>query len=246
MKIEFCGLLDKGCKRTQNQDRILMRSSQDMGLFMVADGMGGHSQGEKASSMLAQYLDMTWNEIQEQKEKIDFQQLILMLQKSLQNANEQIYSQYNSDSICGSTVTALFLYQNKYCMFHCGDSRLYCMKRFRLEQLSMDDVWENQSDVVQKLSSKQIKTNFNKGKLVRAVGTSNNLEVTVETNKLTGNECFLLCSDGLYKMIDKRLMQKAIRRYKKGQDGKEVLKKLLQSVYKEGAEDNISVIFVKL
>ena len=246
MKIEFCGLLDKGCKRTLNQDMILMRQSQDMGMFMVADGMGGHSQGEKASSILAQYLDMTWSEIKEQKEEIDFRQMTLLLQKSLQDANRQIYSQYNRDSVCGSTVTALFLYQNKYCMFHCGDSRLYCMRKSRLEQLSMDDVWENQADVVQSLSSKQIKEDFNKGKLVRAVGTSSHLELTVETNKLTGNECFMLCSDGLYKMIDKRLIQKALRRYKKGQDGKEILKKLLQSVYKEGAEDNISVIFVKL
>ena len=246
MKIEFCGLLDKGCKRVQNQDRILMRCSQDMGLFMVADGMGGHSQGEKASSILAQYLNITWSEIQEQKEEIDFLQMTLLLQKSLQDANRQIYSQYNSDSVCGSTVTALFLYQNKYCMFHCGDSRLYCMKKFRLEQLSIDDVWENQSDVAQELSSKQIKTSLNKGKLIRAVGASNNLELAMETNKLTGNESFLLCSDGLYKMVEEKLIQKAMRRYKKGQDGKEILKKLLQSVYKEGAVDNVSIIFVRL
>ena len=95
MKIEFCGLLDRGYKRTQNQDMILMRCNHDMGLFMVADGMGGHSQGEKASGMLAQYLDMAWSEIQEQKEKIDFSQMILLLQKSMQDANGQIYLQYN-------------------------------------------------------------------------------------------------------------------------------------------------------
>ena len=107
-----------------------------------------------------------------------------------------------------------------------------------------DDVWENQLDVKEKYTKKEIMNHKNYGKLLQAVGIREAFSMTSKTDMLKKGDLFLLCSDGLYKVCK----EKDIRRILKNISEDNILdsvKSLITKCYLEGARDNISIIIVK-
>ena len=245
MKIQYCGFTDQGNKRNKNQDSIIMCANDNTGLFVVADGMGGHSMGEKASGTIIEHLQNWWNYFQNDTRQKHFSQLVKEIQTCLEQANQYIYETYNVDGVCGSTVVALFVQNNQYALFTCGDSRLYMYYKWKLQQISMDDVWENQPNIINQYTQEQKKNHPDYGKLATAVGTSPCLQLRVSSGILTGKEKFLLCSDGLYRMCSEQDMKKALFAYKDEKSGVHGLKRMQSAVYANGAKDNCSVIMIK-
>lgn len=246
MKIQYCGFTDQGYKRKKNQDYIVMRANEQSGLFVVADGMGGHVMGEKASSTIGEFMEGWWNYFQNDIREKHFPQLIQEICNCLEQANQCICNKYNMDGVCGSTVVVLFIHHGKYAYFTCGDSRLYLYAKRNLQQISVDDVWENQPEIMYQYTQEQKENHPDYGKLVTAVGTSPVLQLRVMQGDLTGKEKFLLCSDGLYRMCSGQEMSKALHFYKDEKSGVHSLKRMQTVVYENGAKDNCSVILVKV
>ena len=246
VRIQCCGFTDQGYKRNKNQDYIVMRTNENSGLFVVADGMGGHAMGEKASALIGEFLEGWWNYFQNDVRQKHFQQLVQEIGNCLEQANKSIYEKYNINGVCGSTVVVLFIHQEQYAYFTCGDSRLYLYSKRKLQQISIDDVWENQQEIMYQYTQEQKEKHPDFGKLVTAAGSSNVLQLRIMQGKLTGIEKFLLCSDGLYRMCSEQEMGKALHRYKDEKSGVHGLKRMQTVVYENGAKDNCSVIMVKV
>lgn len=245
MKIEYCGLTDIGKVRKINQDSILMCSNKIGGLFVVADGMGGHSAGERASFIITQNLESWWKSMEMHFREKDFEELIQSVINCLQRANYDIYSRYNNVQICGSTVVALLICGKKYCCITCGDSRIYQLKWWKLKQLSVDDVWESRQEIQQNYTIEQIKKHPNYGKLLTAVGIGKELKARVTIGRVYRNQKFLLCSDGLYKMVFTKDVKQALKTFRNSTQGKKVLDNLCKKVYQGGGNDNCSIILVR-
>lgn len=247
--IEYCGICDKGKKRETNQDAVFMNAGNGMGLFVVADGMGGHMYGEEASGIIVTELRRWWErtlETQQEAEKTAFSSLVSSLRVQLANANQIIYEQYNGgDDVCGSTAVVLLISGRYFCVFSCGDSRVYRLKGRRLEQITVDDVWENSAEAVTAYQLDHAAKAAYYGKLVHAVGVSKDAAISENEDVLTKKTCFLLCSDGLYKMCSLRDMKKLLRRYKRTENGETLLRGIMKKVYANGAKDNISAILVR-
>lgn len=244
MIISFGGYTDKGKVREINQDAILMRCKNDVGIFVVADGMGGHTYGEKASAIIVQHLEKWWRQFEQEKIMGDFLEITENIRICLERANFEIYNQYNSSNVCGSTVAILFVYKDRYCCFWCGDSRIYCLKKWSFFQVSTDDVWENQSSVIQKYTKEQRQRHPNYGKLLTAVGISSRLKLSMQTGYIENGQKFLLCSDGIYKMLSKKKIQSSLWLYKGDCNVLKNITRMKKSVLKKGAGDNFSVIYV--
>lgn len=246
MRLQYCGFTDQGSKRKINQDDLIMCANENTGLFVVADGMGGHSMGEKASSTLVSYMQNWWEHFQNNPNEKDFPNLVNEISSCLEQANQYIYDNYNIHDICGTTAVVLLVHHNQYAFFTCGDSRLYLYTKRNLHQISIDDVWQNQPEIMYQYTQEEKEKHPDFGKLVTALGTSNQLHLRINYGMLEGKEKFLLCSDGLYRMCNEQIVGEALLSYQDIDSGLNNLKRLQSVVYENGAKDNFSVIMVKI
>ena len=251
MKTEFCGICDIGKRREKNQDAIFMDAGTDAALFAVADGMGGYLHGEEARGIIIGEMRKWWEEFPKRQQICgaagDFGKMISALGQRLELANRMIYERYGSGrEICGSTAAVLFLYRESYCVLSSGDSRVYYLNSFTWKQLTSDDVWENQPQTLERYTPAQIKAHKDHGKLVRAIGVAPEASISGKTDILKDRDCFLICSDGLYKMCREKDIRRAMREYRLGRDEKKPLQELLRTVYENSASDNVSAILVRV
>lgn len=149
MEINYTGICDVGLKRKINQDSLLMAAHREQGmyLFAVADGMGGHADGELASRALTEGLAAWADDFRPELFGGDFRSMTASLQNRLQAINRKIYTEYNKAQVCGSTCVVLFIYGGVYGVLSAGDSRIYLCRGFKTASLMTDDVWENQRAV---------------------------------------------------------------------------------------------------
>ena len=249
MKLEFCGKSDIGQKREINQDMLGMYQKEDAGLFVAADGMGGHTDGEKASRLVVAQLADWWKDFSPDMYEYEFRKMIAAIEQTIEYANEKIYKNYNRNGICGTTVVVLFIYQNRYAVVYAGDSRCYLggshgnflWRKEKWEQLTTDEVWENQSCLSR--AERKMKNHPNMGKLVNGVGIRKEIRCRVITDIILPDAVFLLCTDGLYKFCSDRLLRACVQT--DWMSPEPAVDKLIEKVYKNGADDNITVIIVK-
>lgn len=250
MRIEYCGICDKGALREVNQDAVLMDTREDMALFAVADGMGGHMCGEAASGIivteLQRWWEFVWRSLLRNGNAESFEKMISSLREQVAYANRVIYEQYNKGTdVCGSTIVILLIRGNNYYILSSGDSRLYSLKGMLWKQMTVDDVWENQPDIIASYQPQQMKEHAYYGKLIRAVGVTQNAEFYEKTGVLESGIRFLLCSDGLYKTCREKELKSILRRYKGKRNEEKLLNRMMRKVYENGARDNTSAILVR-
>lgn len=243
MRLEAAGKSDIGLKREINQDAFCIFYSDEAGLFAVADGMGGHVNGEKASQRVIGELSRWWHSFLPESYGFEFRKMLEAIEQVIEYTNGCIYTEYNQKEICGTTVTVLFIYKNSYGVIYAGDSRCYLYQKKRWEQITIDEVWENQSNISD--AERAMKNHPNRGKLVNAVGVKKNIQCRVITDMILPDAVFVLCSDGLYKFCTDRFMRNCIKSCRDKSEMEQAVDKLINRIYQNGAGDNISVVIVK-
>lgn len=242
MRIVFKAVTDKGLVRAVNQDSIFSEANEVAGLFCVADGMGGHSRGEFASQTVVEYLSAWWKTFDEDQYEKVFTKMIVSLRKCIEKANAAIRKAIEPKEICGTTLTVIFIYRDIYAAFYAGDSRIYLKRKKDITQISKDETWENRPD--NHLSQEEKEAHRNFGKLVNAVGISDNLIVTCRTDAVKPGDIFFLCSDGVYKYCDNDVLLEEMKMLN-SKDFDEKANILINHVLEGGAKDNYSFIMVK-
>lgn len=241
--MEYVGISETGLVREMNQDAILMHADACTGLFAVADGMGGHSHGEWASRRIIMKLEVWWKQFRAALYEYDFRRMTVSIKQAVEQANREIYTNYNRMAICGSTIAVLFLYQNQYCILYAGDSRVYQYLGNELILLTIDETWENQAG----LSPEERKDflNPNYGKLVNAIGTRETMRCRILTGMWEDDNSFLLCTDGLYKFCTNKELKYYMKKSRKADNLGNICNQIRDTVYRNGAGDNVSYIIVR-
>ncbi len=243
-KILYCAKTDRGLCRNVNQDAAAAFVQGDLGLFVLSDGMGGHSMGELASAWVVRGFEAYWKNLLAVRLP-DFQDIAAQIQQQLCLMNNQIQEQYNRGQVCGATVVVLLISGGCYAVFSVGDSRVYTFAGGRCSILTTDDIWDTLPSTVGAFTPEQIALHENHGKLVQAVGTQPRLNIHVRTDKLGRGQVFLLCSDGLFKFCDEEWMGKKLRGAKNETAMEQVMEAYFQEVYRRGAGDNVTAILVR-
>lgn len=246
MRVIYSGICDIGLKRQKNQDSVYMYwdEIQKMGLFVIADGMGSHAKGELASTLITNRIKIWVDNFMIEHYNNKFTQMIKSLENKIEEINRDIYHNYSCEQICGSTCVLLFIYEKNYGVINVGDSRIYKKNGWKITSIMKDDVWENKIDIQETMSEKDILNHANFGKLLQAVGSQENVFTTTKTDFLKRGDCFLLCSDGLYKCCSEKDMMNALKNMNRFNINDSV-RRLVAKCYEEGAKDNISIILVK-
>lgn len=228
------GLSVTGKVRRHNEDAILVRD--DLGLWVVADGMGGHSAGDYASALIVERL----GQLTRSGSVFDF---IESIEDALVQVNADLLSTADERGvdIIGSTVVLLVHHRDFMLCGWVGDSRAYCMEGGRLEQISADHVHGMKDDVTQ--FGGQPAPAAGAGVLTRAIGAEEKLYVDWVVAGCRPGMQFVLCSDGVNKEMTDAEMEAQCH----AQDSPQVvLNNLLGVALGRAARDNVSAVVVRL
>ena len=235
MDIRYAAVCDIGKCRSENQDAVFTEIGDGWGIFIVADGMGGHSDGAWASQTITASFAGWVGGIRERLPHMDIPELFSELREVLTEANKKIICHVKEGEICGSTVVVLLLVHESYILLSVGDSRCYELRkkflRASVHQMTTDEICECPGK--------------NYGKLTNAVGTKQQLRCQLVSGELRKKHTFFLCSDGVYKFCSGEELLVIMRSGQRetSQKTEEKIKKLINE---KGAEDNFSAIFVSV
>lgn len=244
------GLSHTGLVRSENEDTIYF--SPEEGLFVLADGMGGHSSGrnasEKAVAVIRQYLT-------EQRLAPKFQwpfdpspnlsDLENHASIALRIANVRVYNeaQKNEDLHGMGTTGLLFIADGEHgVVAHVGDSRCYVHDGKTLQKVTNDHSLVNQLMRVFNLSEDEASEKAGKNVLVQSIGIDDDIVPDIASVNLSTKQTLLLCSDGLTDMLSDPEIQTILE--KPNLDLKDKTERLIKASNKAGGRDNISVILI--
>lgn len=246
MKLSIQAVSNVGCYRENNEDMILVghefvrdgsyKEEADLTtvnryLTALADGMGGHSSGEVASSDVLHNLDFFFGDIPAGLDVTDFNEAIY---EWLNSINSIIDSKSHSDQryhTMGTTLVAFAYYGSEFYWMNCGDSRVYWMHENQLKQLSTDHSLNT-------LMGSTEHTNL----ITNCIGggcKTSYIDIATCTSLVHAGDTFMLCSDGLTDMLDDEEIENLLRRDASAAD-------LCQAAIDAGGYDNVSICIIKI
>lgn len=230
MKLYSTSLTDIGRLRKNNQDSYLC--DDRLKLYLIADGLGGHAGGEVASLMAKETLTQFFSST---RQSIDVSSYFI---EAMRSANRRIYDKSISTPSLkgmGTTLTALYFSYDTAYIAHVGDSRAYLIQEDMIWQLSQDHTLVSQKFTVgSDIPLKNI--------LTRSVGYDAGVEVDLYTKKLSKDDIYLLCSDGLHGVVRDQEMAYIVC----NQPLDSASNLLIRLANERGGEDNITVVLVKV
>ncbi|MDA7746888.1 protein phosphatase 2C domain-containing protein [Psychromonas sp.] len=229
------GATDVGTVRPLNEDAFLVQP--EIGLWTVADGMGGHDGGSVASQMIVDELKKLTTKINLDSFIKDIEDAVLAVNQYLLNYSK---TSLNGRTI-GSTFVSLLIKGNIGVCLWAGDSRLYRLRHDKLIMISHDH--SHVAELVKEglISEEEAATHPESNVITRAVGTSERLDIDIELFDVNVGDQFLLCSDGLYNAVPQSEIISAMN----GDDLEVSVQQLIENALQNKATDNISVILVK-
>ncbi|MDH3532086.1 MAG: Stp1/IreP family PP2C-type Ser/Thr phosphatase [Gammaproteobacteria bacterium] len=250
-KISFTEITDTGRVREHNEDAI--GSDPDIGLMVLADGMGGYNAGEVASGIAIQIVTelATEGAGRENRDEIDphsgMMRQSIVLRDAVYRANKIIFQTAQSQTHCegmGTTIVACMFYDNKISIAHVGDSRAYRLRAGKFEQLTADH------SLLQELvdrgfySHEEAQRSTNRNYVTRALGVEPTVEVEVREYDVLPDDVYLLCSDGLPDMVEDEDIHLTISTFNASLDT--VGKQLIELANDHGGRDNVSVMLAQV
>lgn len=228
---------DIGRKRANNEDYYF--EDPHLGLFMVADGMGGHRGGDQASKIAIEVAQKTY------KTHIDNQvSPDLALKNSVIEAAKKVYQAGVLESSLrgmGTTLSALVIHGNQATIAHIGDTRIYCLRHDRLYQLTRDHSLVNDHVQAGLMTKEEARISSFRHIITRAIGHDEEVQPDYFTVATEKKDIFLLCTDGLNNM----LVDNEIFEIIKNVTPKKAVKQLINEANKKGGDDNITVVLVE-
>ena len=248
MRVVAAGRTDVGCVRKHNEDNLLMEAG--LGLFVVADGLGGHAAGEVASQIVVERVgrfiaetvdqDRTWPLEYDVALPFDGNRLKAALMLSDQAIVEDIKANPERESM-GSTVVACLVHGARVTLVHVGDSRAYLLNEDGIRQITRDHSWVAEQVANGILTPEEARKHPFRNVITQALGNGGDLDVAVQELEAQELDRLLLCSDGLSGM----LQDEEIWRLVQGSSSlQEAARRLVEKARENGGEDNITAVLI--
>ena len=242
------GMTDVGCVRKHNEDNMLM--APELGLFIVADGLGGHAAGEVASQIVVETMgrfvadtveqERTWPVDYDASLSFNANRLKAAVVLSDRAIAEDIRSNPERETM-GSTVVSVLLEGRRATIAHVGDSRAYLLDGQGIRQVTRDHSWVAEQVANGILTPSEARVHPFRNVITQALGNGAELEVEIQEMDLGESERMLLCSDGLSGMVPDQQIWDIVHSAGSQQQAVEAL---IAAARAAGGEDNITAILV--
>ena len=240
MRFSCAARTDVGVVRSGNEDSYMMAS--DRGLFVVADGMGGHAAGEVASEMASR---MVAEEFRPVKGMTD-DELMAQMVAAIRSANAAIFRrtlQEHDKRGMGTTATVLNLLPRRYLIGQVGDSRAYLLRGGVLTQLTKDHSYVQEQVDAGRLTPEEARVHPYANVITRCVGSSGDVVPDLYLGTLEVGDLVLLASDGLTGMLEDEDVAEVLR---SDLPLEEMVDKLIANANHRGGLDNITTILIRI
>ncbi len=253
-QVELAGATDTGCVRENNEDNFAVEP--DLGLLVVADGMGGHNSGEVASDIACKTI------VEHARKMLGGEKTVVpdgsagltprgrQLEFFVKSANTMIYEKgraFPKDAGMGTTVVAVLVDSKTLTVAHVGDSRLYLWRRGELTQLTEDHSLVGEQVKRGELTTDQAARSSMQNILTRALGVEKDVQVDVAEHPLMPGDLVLLATDGLNKMIiDADIAAVIAAVIAAEQKPQRIVDALIAKSREAGGVDNISIVVAKV
>ncbi len=232
---------DVGMIRSGNEDNFAVTARGNRGLFIVADGMGGHAAGEVASEMAVQTIEQELDGLRDLDDSTG-DRLDQALRKANRNIHERTITEVDKQGM-GTTASVLLIYDKKYLIGQVGDSRVYLLRDGALHQLTKDHSYVQEQVDAGFLTPEQARYHPYSNVITRCVGASPEVEPDIYQGDVSVGDLFLVASDGLTSMVDDRRLQ--ILLMSRAEPERKVLA-LISEANGRGGLDNITAIVVQV
>lgn len=250
MRLRHAALSDVGIKRDHNEDSYL--AAPELGLFAVADGMGGHAGGETASrvSITTLYEEIASARREQpdtfsSREPLARTPLANVLRDALEAACAAVHhaARVNPElNGMGTTTTAVLLEKDLALVAHVGDSRLYLVRGEYIQQITEDHSLVHEQVKAGILTEEEAKTSRFKNIITRSIGYEEDVLVDVLGLHVQAGDTLLLCSDGLSNLVEDYEMREIVRTSPLD----EAPKGLIDLANARGGDDNITAVLVRI
>ncbi len=249
--LQIVSLTDPGRVRGHNEDCV--ESRPELGIVVLADGMGGYNAGEVASGMatssISAGLAESWTNDAVKKLDRDAAKALsqTIVQEQSAKANAAIYAAAQKDPHCagmGTTLVACLFYDDFLTVAHIGDSRLYRMRDDVFEQVTRDHSLLQEQIDSGLISKEDARSSHNKNLVTRAVGIDPQVDAEVHSYDVMPDDIYLLCSDGLNDMIEDEEIQMTLIALRSNLEL--TAQQLVQAANDAGGRDNVSVMLVRV
>ena len=232
--IESFGVSHKGCVRDHNEDNYLVE--QQAGLWVVADGMGGHEAGEVASASIVDHLATIGIASSAPDLRARFED-------RLSRANAEIRNISRSRGITiGSTFAALLAMDGRFAGLWAGDSRIYLVRGGAISQISRDHTEVQELLDRGMISAEEALTWPRRNVITHAIGVSDELVIDFQQGELMPGDVFVLGTDGLTAHVSDAEIEAAV----KSAPPQAACEKLLEMVLARGGTDNVTIVLVRI
>lgn len=239
--MKYCSLTDKGLVRARNEDSFSACENDNSDvLFFVCDGIGGNNAGDVASREVTKIINDKFKKapkLKTTKEVSDF------ISEMINDANSHLLDLSNKNKEyygLGTTISGIMVCGKHAYSFNVGDSRVYGIKKNKIKLLTKDDSLVNLYLDEGRITKEEAKNHPQRSHLIKAVGINQYLDIPV--NKLDYFDYFLICSDGLYSMMEEETILKIITDKRSSLETK--TKRLVHEALMNGGYDNITLIVV--
>src|SRR5262245_10012349 len=240
--MHVAALSDVGMVRSGNEDSFFAHATKGGGLFIVADGMGGHAAGEVASEMAVQIVSRELGTIHQ----LSGQGPRDKVAESIRNANRAIYERTINESDkqgMGTTVSVLLVSGARWLIGQVGDSRVYLLRDGALTQLTKDHSYVQEQVDAGLLTPEQARYHPYSNVITRCVGANESVDVDIYRGDVLPGDVFLVASDGLTGMVDdRRLQQILLARSTPAR----IVDALIAEANGRGGLDNITAIVIQV
>jgi serine/threonine protein phosphatase PrpC len=251
--IDAFGLTDVGKKRKHNEDAYALDVAE--GLFIVADGMGGHAAGEVAAKITVETIgefiaatrqkeEATWPFKYNHELHFNSNRLAVAIEK----ANERVMSAVAVQPWLkgmGTTVVAGLLNEKILSLAHVGDSRAYLFRNGELTRLTDDHSWVHEQVSAGILTEDEAKTHPLKNVVTRALGGGPSVSPDLREMEFTPGDAFLFCSDGLTTMLSDEEIRDSVATPER-KSSRNICEALVELANEKGGVDNITVVVVRI
>jgi len=238
MKFNVWSVTDKGLRRDSNQDSYLVNA--EIGLFIVADGMGGHSGGEVASSIAVKTSEDVAKD-PEAKERSPRE----VLNKIYEEASHHIFDRAANENPelagMGTTMVMAYIRKNYIYVANVGDSRCYLFKKPHLWQLTEDHSLINEQIRAGVLNESTAQNLVGRNVITRSVGYERDVQPDVFEREIISGEMYLLCSDGLSSLVEDEKISQILNKT----SPENMAKACVEEALANGGDDNVTVIVVQ-
>lgn len=242
MQIAVGASTDVGMIRQGNEDNFFAEADERRGVFVVADGMGGHAAGEVASEMavqiIARHLLALTSAVEDGASTL--------VSKAMQDANHAIFERMLAETDkqgMGTTASVMVLSDTGYLIGQIGDSRVYLLRDGALTQITKDHSYVQEQVDAGLLTPEQARYHPYSNVITRCVGASDQVEADIYAGEARVGDVFLLASDGLTGMVDDRRLQ-ALLLARSGPG--RIVDSLIAEANGRGGLDNITAIVIQV